>query len=70
MSWKISGSGDVDAGSLAGRAAKVELHGSGDVSLGVTEQLDAKLSGSGDLSYAGRPQLRQSVSGSGEIHRR
>ena len=70
QSWKISGSGDVDARSLTGRAARVELNGSGDVAIGVTEQLDAQLSGSGDLSYAGRPQLRQSVSGSGEIHRR
>jgi len=70
QSWRLSGSGDVDARSLGGRAARVELHGSGDMSLGVTEQLDVKLSGSGDLSYAGRPQLRQSVSGSGEIHRR
>ena len=50
--------------------AKAVLSGSGDVSLGVTEQLDVRLSGSGDLSYAGRPQLRQSVSGSGEILRR
>jgi hypothetical protein len=70
QSWQLSGSGDVDARALAGRVAKVGIHGSGDVALGVTEQLDAQLSGSGDLSYAGRPQLRQSVSGSGEIHRR
>lgn len=70
QTWKISGSGDVDARSLTGRTARVELNGSGDVAIGVTEQLDAQLSGSGDLSYAGRPQLRQSVSGSGEIHRR
>jgi len=70
QSWKITGSGDVDAASLTGRAARIELHGSGDASLGVMDQLDVKLSGSGDLSYAGRPQLRQSVSGSGEIHRR
>lgn len=70
QSWRVSGSGDVDARSLGGRSARVELHGSGDVDLGVTEQLDVKLSGSGDLSYAGRPQLRQSVSGSGEVHRR
>ena len=60
----------MDARALAGRSAKVAINGSGDVALGVTEQLDVQLSGSGDLSYAGRPQLRQSVSGSGEIHRR
>lgn len=70
QNWRISGSGDVDARALAGRAAKASLSGSGDVDLGVTEQLDVQLSGSGDLSYAGRPQLRQSVSGSGEIRRR
>ena len=70
QSWTVSGSGDVDARSLTGRSARVGIEGSGDVSLGVTEQLDVQLSGSGDLSYAGRPQLRQSVSGSGEIHRR
>lgn len=70
QSWTLSGSGDVDARALAGRAAKVQSSGSGDLSLGVTEQLDAQLSGSGDVSYAGRPQLRQSVTGSGEIQRR
>ncbi|HEY0956996.1 MAG TPA: head GIN domain-containing protein [Roseateles sp.] len=70
QNWNVSGSGDVDARALSGRVAKAVLSGSGDVSLGVTEQLDVRLSGSGDLSYAGRPQLRQSVSGSGEILRR
>jgi hypothetical protein len=70
QSWTVSGSGDVDARALAGRAARVNIHGSGDVSLGVVEQLDVQLSGSGDLSYAGRPQLRQSVTGSGEVLRR
>ena len=60
----------MDARALAGRSAKVSLSGSGDMALGVTEQLDVQISGSGDLRYAGRPQLRQSVSGSGEIHRR
>lgn len=70
QSWNLSGSGDVDARALAGKGAKVQSSGSGDLSLGVTEQLDAQLSGSGDLSYAGRPQLRQSVTGTGEIQRR
>ncbi|MFN3303615.1 MAG: head GIN domain-containing protein [Roseateles sp.] len=68
--WTVSGSGDVDARALSGRSARAVLSGSGDVSLGVLEQLDARLSGSGDLSYVGRPQLRQSISGSGEIRRR
>lgn len=70
QNWVVSGSGDVDARALSGRAAKVAMHGSGDMSLGVTEQLDVQLSGSGDLDYAGRPQLRQSVSGSGEVNHR
>lgn len=70
QSWRVSGSGDVDARALSGRSAVVQLSGSGEVALGVTEQLDAQLSGSGDLHYAGRPQLRQSVTGSGEIQRR
>jgi hypothetical protein len=60
----------VDARSLSGRVAKVSLSGSGDMALGVCEQLEAQLTGSGDLSYAGRPQLPQSVSGSGHIRRR
>ena len=41
----------------AAPAAKAQLSGSGDLSLGVVDSLDVSLSGSGDLSYAGRPKL-------------
>jgi len=68
--WQLQGSGNVDARSLSGRSAQAQLTGSGDMAIGVTQNLEVTLRGSGDLRYAGRPQLRQTVTGSGEISKR
>lgn len=45
----------------------VETSGSGDVSLSVSEALDASTGGSGEVRYSGRPVVNASVSGSGEV---
>ena len=60
-------SGDASAASLPGAKARARLSGSGDLRLGVSQELDATLSGSGDLAYSGRPKLQSKVSGSGEL---
>lgn len=65
--WHLSGSGDVDAEDLSGRAAQLRSFGSGDAALGPLETLEVELFGSGDLVYGGRPQLSQRSLGSGRV---
>jgi hypothetical protein len=63
----ISGSGDYRGGDLRGEMAEVTINGSGDVTVWVTESLDARSNGSGTLNYYGDPQTSFSRSSSGEI---
>jgi hypothetical protein len=63
----IMGSGDVDAEGMEVSTATVQIKGSGDCSLNVTNQLDATVKGSGDIQYIGTPQVKKEVYGSGEI---
>lgn len=64
----ISGSGDVEAEMLVTDIATVRIAGSGDVSIHVKEELDAKVSGSGDIRYKGNPKKNSTkVSGSGSV---
>ncbi len=63
----VSGSGDLRAFDLKARKGEVEIGGSGDVEVYVTEQLNVRISGSGDVLYHGNPSLNVSISGSGEV---
>lgn len=64
----ISGSGDLEAMELKSSFAKIKISGSGNASVAVSEELDAKVSGSGDIRFAGNPQKQIFKStGSGSI---
>lgn len=65
----VHGSGDIDLDRLQARKATVEISGSGDVRLSVSEDLQADISGSGDVSYYGDPATEMMVSGSGNLRR-
>lgn len=65
----VSGSGEIDLLGVRARSARVRVSGSGDVSVFVSESLDAEVSGSGDVRYAGSPSVRSHVSGSGSVRR-
>jgi hypothetical protein len=62
-----SGSGDVKAFDLETRKADINISGSGDVEITVTEYLDVKISGSGDVFYRGNPEVDAKISGSGRV---
>ncbi|MGB8384273.1 MAG: head GIN domain-containing protein [Dermatophilaceae bacterium] len=64
---RISGSGDYRGSKLTSRTATVQITGSGNASIMVSDRLDVQVSGSGTLAYSGNPQVTQSVSGSGKI---
>jgi hypothetical protein len=66
----VSGSGELDLLQVRGaRSARIDVSGSGDASLQVSERLDASVSGSGDVRYRGQPRVAADVSGSGSVER-
>jgi uncharacterized membrane protein YhaH (DUF805 family) len=67
LTLAIKGSGDVDAGGLAAKRAKVVMSGSGDATVNASDTLDVHMSGSGDLEYLGSPKITKDVHGSGSI---
>lgn len=64
-----SGSGTVAGSGLTASTAKASVSGSGDISLRVTDALDARVSGSGNVEYYGNPSVTTNTSGSGEVHK-
>ena len=63
----ISGSGDIRAFNLACRTADINIPGSGDCEVFVSEFLKVRISGSGDVFFKGNPDLDVSISGSGNV---
>lgn len=64
----VVGSGAVKAGGLRCETAKVQVTGSGDVTVQAVQELDATITGSGDVKYKGKPaEIAEQVTGSGEV---
>jgi len=63
----ISGSGKVFFQKAIAKVADIDISGSGDVHLQVTNYLNARISGSGEVYYRGNPQLDTRISGSGKL---
>jgi len=67
LDFRLSGSGDLSAFGLEVRKADIQISGSGDAEVNVTDVLDVRISGSGDVLYVGDPDIDSRVSGSGRI---
>ncbi|HEY7472490.1 MAG TPA: head GIN domain-containing protein [Gemmatimonadota bacterium] len=65
----VSGSGELDLLEVRARSARIDVSGSGDVAVQVSDRLDASVSGSGDVRYRGQPRVDADVSGSGSVER-
>ncbi|NTV64839.1 MAG: DUF2807 domain-containing protein [Oscillochloris sp.] len=63
----VSGAGSFNGPELASRVATMNISGSGDALVQVSETLDAEISGAGSVRYIGSPKVTQHVSGSGSI---
>ncbi|MDX1686114.1 MAG: head GIN domain-containing protein [Saprospiraceae bacterium] len=63
----ISGSGDVLALGLSSKLAKVNISGSGECQIHVTDTLDVTIAGSGDVYYKGEPEISRRMVGSGQV---
>ncbi len=64
---EINGSGDVEAFDLLVRDGQVEIDGSGDAQVNVTDFLEIMIEGSGDVYYKGEPDLKVTTRGSGKV---
>lgn len=63
----ISGSGDFHAFGLKSQTCDVNISGSGNAEVWVTDDLNVKISGSGNVHYIGNPSVDVSISGSGKV---
>ena len=69
LTGKINGSGDLLLKELHSKSTKININGSGDAELWVSNSLIAKINGSGDINYHGNPKTVESeINGSGEIN--
>lgn len=66
----ISGSGTYAGEELTAATGDVDITGSGDAVVDVTDELTVSISGSGEVQYLGDPTLAQSISGSGGVTKR
>ena len=68
LSVEIVGSGDLDVRNIPTTNAIVEVDGSGNVSLDVSNSLNAEIEGSGNIYYWGSPTtVVTNVTGSGQV---
>ena len=67
LTYQVSGSGDLRAFNLRMHAANINISGSGDADVHVSDELDIRISGSGDVSYKGNPQVDARITGSGRV---
>lgn len=63
----VTGSGNYRARELSSEECLINVTGSGDGVVRVSQLLDAKVTGSGDVLYYGNPEVRSSVTGSGDL---
>lgn len=64
---QIAGSGTIRAMELTTATAEIEVAGSGDTQLHVTDRLSVQIMGSGDVEYRGTPELETQTLGSGDV---
>ena len=65
----INGSGNLHAYPFESAESKIEIAGSGDAEVTVTDELKADISGSGNIHYKGNPHVKSDITGSGEVRK-
>lgn len=63
----LRGSGDLLAFDLLARDGQVEVDGSGDAQVNISDFLEIMIEGSGDVYYKGDPDLKVTTRGSGKV---
>lgn len=67
LDMDIKGSGDLEAFDLLVKDAQIEIDGSGDAQINVTDFLEIMINGSGDVYYKGDPDMKVTSRGSGKV---
>lgn len=63
----LKGSGNVIAFDLLAKDGQIEVDGSGDVQVNVSDFLEIMIEGNGDVYYKGEPDLKVTTRGSGKV---
>ena len=63
----IEGSGKYLGGGLKSKEAKINILGSGEAVMTVSESLEVSIAGSGEIKYYGDPKVKQNIVGSGSV---
>jgi hypothetical protein len=63
----INGSGDLKALELNSKTCDININGSGNANIAVSEKLEVSVVGSGDITYLGDPAIESNITGSGKI---
>ena len=66
----INGSGDIKADKLKCNEAEIGINGFGNISIYVSESLEANVNGSGDVHYSGDPSIKVRSYGSGDVEKK
>ncbi|WP_241738961.1 head GIN domain-containing protein [Pontibacter beigongshangensis] len=66
----VTGSGQVQSFGLETERAIIQISGSGDVEVSVSDLLEASISGSGKVYYKGSPTVTSQITGSGKVEKR
>jgi hypothetical protein len=70
LTIEIKGAGQISAGALHAKRARVSVEGAGQVTVNASDDLDAEVSGAGIIWYIGEPKLKSNVDGIGFIKRK
>jgi hypothetical protein len=65
--FDVSGSGEIYAFGVTQQVATLDLSGSAEAEVNVTNKLDVEISGAGSVLYKGRPNVSQDISGAGSV---
>ena len=69
MNVAIDGSGDIRAFEFPVKNSTIDISGSGDARVDVSDFLRVDIDGSGDVIYQGTPGTEVNISGSGDVRR-
>jgi len=64
---KIAGSGKINNFDLDVLNSNIDMSGSGEANVSVSEKLEVKITGSGNVCYMGQPQVDSEITGSGKL---
>jgi hypothetical protein len=68
LSLITAGSGSISASEVVGKNVSASVTGSGSISVGVLDALEASIAGSGSVIYKGSPSvIHKSITGSGSV---